>query len=202
VCLCVTTPKSMLARYSSFFRFTQHLYLSLFLVFFLNSGGSSGAIMAFFTEAIFANPYVTKCGGGGDDHCCSLDEQNGRISFLLRSFEELANGFRSTLQDNSLGNAAGFLQQVEAAGIVTDLNGTSEEQQTRGVANLIALMVRWLEGKKQGHKTTVPPANKPECFSHVFFVFPPSIPSSVCPIINRGQHRTTTQIPPGNDGGQ
>jgi hypothetical protein len=103
------------------------------------SGGSSGSLMAFFAEAIFANPHVTSC---GDEKCCSMDEQNGRISFLLRSFEELANSFQSTLQDNALGSAAGFLAQVEAAGIITDLNGATEEQQSRGVENLIKLFVR------------------------------------------------------------
>jgi hypothetical protein len=96
--------------------------------------------MAFVTEAIFSNPYVTTC--GDDTACCSMDEQNARLSFLFRSFEELANSFQSTLKDSAFGTAAGFLAQVDAAGILADLNGSTDEQQERGVANLIHLMVR------------------------------------------------------------
>jgi hypothetical protein len=103
-----------------------------------SSGGSSGSLTAFFTEAIFSNPYVSTCG----DVCCSMDEQNARLSFLFRGFEELATSFQSTFQDDTVRTLLSFL------GIVADLEGT-EEQQARGVANLIQLMVRIEENKKQ-----------------------------------------------------
>mmetsp|Transcript_29784 Transcript_29784/g.43911 ORF Transcript_29784/g.43911 Transcript_29784/m.43911 type:complete len:648 (-) Transcript_29784:99-2042(-) len=101
------------------------------------SGGSSGAITLLIHDAIVSSDLVTNCPG---DVCCTYDEQNARISFLLRSFESITETFFPVMIAASALVIPQILQKINDKNILGNLLSFDPKKQEKGLRDFLKLL--------------------------------------------------------------
>ena len=99
------------------------------------AGGSSATVTSFLLESMTSNPLILEC---SKDICCSEMEQRARISFLLKTVEQVPSG---TLIDPSE-ILASIMLQIAQEEILKRLQSDEPEVQDGALQDLLAIFAR------------------------------------------------------------
>lgn len=98
------------------------------------AGGSSASITSFLLESIVSNPLIVEC---SEDACCDDVEQRARISFLLKSIEQIRASEALIDPTQILIN---ILLEIERLDIVPRLKSDDPEVQNAALEDLLDLL--------------------------------------------------------------